>query len=48
VKNMGKRKISTFSQTISEEQAEAEKQKNSSLGKSLKKADELYRERRKK
>jgi hypothetical protein len=45
---MGKRRISTFSQTISEEQAETEKQKNSSLGKSLKKADELYRERRKK
>lgn len=45
---MGKRKISTFSKSIPEEQAEAEKAKNTSLGKSLKKADELYSGRRKK
>jgi len=46
VRKMGKRRISTFSQTISEEQAETEKQKNSSLGKTLKRTDELYREYR--
>ncbi len=45
---MGKRKISTFSISIPEEEAKREIERGSSLGKALKKAEDIYKERRKK
>jgi len=46
---MGKKpQVNTFSKTLSLEEAEAEKRRGSSVGKSLKRADKLYEKRRKK
>jgi len=45
---MGKRKIATFSKVMTEEEAEKEKQRSSSIGQALKKAEEEYSKRRKK
>jgi len=45
---MPKRKISTFSKQMTEEQAEKEKQLGTPIGQTLKKADEVYSKRRKK
>lgn len=45
---MGKRKISTFSKQMTEEEAEKEKQLGTSTGEALKKADREYQKRRKK
>jgi len=45
-KTKKERKIATFSKVMTPKEAEDEKQKGSSLGKSLKKADEQYEERR--
>ncbi len=41
-----KRKIITFSKVMTQREAEREKQKGGSLGKSLKNADREYEERR--
>lgn len=43
-----KARVSTFSRTLSLEEAEREKQKGTALGKSLKRADKEYAKRRKK
>lgn len=40
--------VNTFSKEMTLEEAEAEKRRNSEIGKSLKRADELYNKRRKK
>ncbi len=40
-------KVSTFNKTMSLEEAESEKAKDTSLGKSLREADELDKKRRK-
>jgi len=45
---MGKRKISTFSKSMSEEEAKREMELGTSTGKALKSAEELYKQRRKK
>jgi hypothetical protein len=45
---MGKRKISTFSKSMTEEEAKWEMELGTSTGQALKKAEELYRNRRKK
>lgn len=45
---MGNAKVNTFSKEMSLEEAEAEKKRNSKVGKSLKRADELYRKQRSK
>lgn len=46
--NTKKRHIATFDKTLTPEQVEAEKQKNTHLGRSLLKADKLYMEHEKK
>ena len=43
-----KPRVSTFSESLSLEEAEREKQKRTSLGKSLKRADQEYAKRRRK
>ena len=45
---MPRRKISTFSKQMSEEEAEREKQLGTTTGEALKKADREYQKRRKK
>jgi len=45
---MGKRKISTFSKQMTEEEAKREMELGTSTGQALKKAEELYKSRRKK
>ena len=45
---MGKRKINTFTKSMSEEEAQREMQLSTPVGESLKKAEREYSKRRKK
>jgi len=45
---MGKRKISTFSKQMTEEEAKREMELGTPTGQALKKAEDLYQKRRKK
>jgi hypothetical protein len=48
VRNMAKRKISTFSKQMTEEEAKREMELGTPVGKALKTAEEQYKSRRKK
>jgi hypothetical protein len=48
VRKMGKRKISTFSKQMTEEEAKREMELGTPVGKALKTAEEQYKSRRKK